>query len=46
MFKLELDPHEVLQLGKILINAATEEDDSEAASLYHRLIKVIERKGE
>ena len=45
MFNLQLDPHEVLQLGKILINAAKEEDDSEAASLYHRLIKLIEKKG-
>jgi hypothetical protein len=45
MFNLQLDAHEVLQLGKILINAAGEEDDGEAISLYHRLIKVIEKEG-
>ena len=45
MFNLELSAHQVLQLGRILIEAATDNDDDEAVLIFHQLVKLIE-KGE
>ena len=43
MFNLELSAHEVLHLGKILIESATDNDNDEAVLLFHHLLKLIEK---
>jgi hypothetical protein len=47
MFNLELSPHQVLWLGKILIDTASADGDAsgEATDLYHALTYLI-TKGE
>ena len=43
MFNLGLRPHEVLHLGKILIDAVAEQENDEAASLFHQLCDLLEK---
>jgi hypothetical protein len=43
MFNLELKGYEVLHLGKILIDAATDNDNEEAVIIFHRLGQLIEK---
>jgi hypothetical protein len=43
MFNLELRPNEILHLGRILIEAATEHDNDEATLLFHQLCNLLEK---
>ena len=43
MFNLELSAHEVLHLGKILIESATDDDNDEAVLIFHKLLNLMQK---